>query len=72
MSPLVTTLEEEAPRRASAEEIFGINAARETPLSRLLSWSRLPLSALLEMAAVTVFAANLLLSFGGKPSTTTK
>ena len=36
MSPLVTTIEEEAPRRASAEEIFGINAARETALSRLL------------------------------------
>ena len=36
MSPLATIIEEEAPRRASAEEIFRINAARETALSRLL------------------------------------
>ena len=36
MSPLATIIEEEAPRRATAEEVFSINAARETALSRLL------------------------------------
>src|ERR1035441_4880309 len=36
MSPLATLIEEEAPRRASAEDIFRINAAREATLSRLL------------------------------------
>ena len=36
MSPLATIIEEEAPRRATAEEVFSINAARETALARLL------------------------------------
>ena len=36
MSPLAMIIEEEAPRLATAEEIFSINAARETTLSRLL------------------------------------
>jgi hypothetical protein len=36
MSLLAPIIEEEAPRRASAEDIFRINAARETMLSRLL------------------------------------
>ena len=36
MSPPTTTIQEEAPRRASAEDIFRINAAREAMLSRLL------------------------------------
>ena len=33
-------------------------------------WSWLPLSAVTEMAAVTVFAVNLLATFGGRPSST--
>jgi len=33
---LATIIEQETPRRATAEEIFRLNAARETALSRLL------------------------------------
>jgi len=36
MSSLATIIEEEGPRRATAEEIFSINAAREAAFSRLL------------------------------------
>ena len=36
MPPLVTIIEEEVPRRATAEEIFRTNGAREAALSRLL------------------------------------
>lgn len=36
MSPLATIIEEEAPRRATAEGIFSTNVAREAALSRLL------------------------------------
>ena len=36
MSLLAPIIEEEASRRASAEDIFRINAAREAMLSRLL------------------------------------
>ena len=34
------------------------------------AWSWLPVSAVTEMAAVTVFAVNLLATFGGRPSST--
>jgi hypothetical protein len=37
MSTLVTTIEEDIPGRATADEAFRINAARETTLSRLLT-----------------------------------
>jgi hypothetical protein len=36
------------------------------------AWSWLPVSAVAEMTAVTVFAMNLSLSFFGRPSTATK
>ncbi len=36
MSPLATIIEGAAPRRATAEEVFSINAARETARARLL------------------------------------